>query len=177
MTNLISISPENLIIQPHQLWNDQWLLLTSGDFSRGHFNAMTVGWGSIGTMWNKPFAQIVVRPTRYTFEFMEQYSTFTLCAFPREYQDDLLLLGTRSGRDGDKMSATGLKPTAASSVASPVYEQAELCLECKKTYWQDFRNEHFLEKDTEAHYPDKDYHRSYFGEIIAVQGIPQYSKR
>ena len=43
---------------------------------------MTVSWGALGCMWGRPFAQVVVRPQRYTFEFIETYPTFTLCAFP-----------------------------------------------------------------------------------------------
>ena len=34
---------------------------------------MTVSWGSMGMIWNKPFIQVVVRPQRHTFEFMEKY--------------------------------------------------------------------------------------------------------
>ena len=99
----------------HHLWADQWLLLTSGDFAAGHFNAMTVAWGSLGVMWGKPFAQVVVRPVRYTYEFMERYDTFTLCAFAKAHRSQLSLLGSRSGRDGNKIAASGLTPVASSS--------------------------------------------------------------
>jgi len=58
---------------------------------------MTVAWGSLGTMWNLPFAQIVVRPTRHTFGFMERFDTFTLCAFPEPRRKALQLLGSTSG--------------------------------------------------------------------------------
>jgi hypothetical protein len=83
-------------------------------------------------MWNKPFAQVVVRPVRYTYQFMEKYPTFTLCAFPRTYRKALNLLGTLSGRDGDKIATAGLTPEAATQVAAPVYTQAELAIECRK---------------------------------------------
>ena len=73
---------DQLLLNVSALWSEQWLLLTAGDFRAGKFNAMTVGWGSFGVMWNKPFVQVVVRPTRYTYQFMEQYEDFTLCAFP-----------------------------------------------------------------------------------------------
>ena len=74
------IAFNDLLVRAHQLWSEQWLVLTAGSFAEGRYNAMTVAWGSFGTMWSKPFAQIVVRPSRYTREFMEQYDTFTLCA-------------------------------------------------------------------------------------------------
>ena len=107
-----TISIDNFLIHPHIRWSDQWLLLTAGDFNKGTFNTMTVGWGSFGTMWKKPFVQVVVRPTRYTYEFMNSYDTFTLCGFPQEYKKALTVLGAKSGRDGDKIAEAGLTPIA-----------------------------------------------------------------
>ena len=150
------------------LWDNQWLLLTSGDYSKDEYNTMTVAWGSLGVMWNRPFAQVVVRPTRYTYNFMENFDTFTLCAFPEEYKDDLQLLGTKSGRDGDKISETSLRITASETVSAPSCEQAELVIECKKLYWQDFNPENFIDKKIDLNYPKKDYHRIYFGEILNI---------
>ena len=80
---------------------------------------MTISWGSLGVMWGRPFVQVVVRPQRYTFEFMERYQTFTLCAFPRQYHQALSLLGTKSGRDGDKIAEAGLTPTSAPASRRP----------------------------------------------------------
>jgi len=150
------------------LWDNQWLVLTSGDYAAGHFNAMTVAWGSLGMMWNKPFAQVVVRPTRFTYEFMEQYDTFTLCAFPESYRKALQILGTRSGRDGDKIAASGLTPISSSLAAAPAFAEAALVLECRKIYWQDLEPSHFLDAKIERNYPKHDYHRIYFGEILAI---------
>jgi flavin reductase (DIM6/NTAB) family NADH-FMN oxidoreductase RutF len=168
------IPVDNLRARCHHLWSEHWLLLASGDFPAGRFNAMTVGWGSLGTMWGKPFAQIVVRPTRYTFEFMEQYETFTLTAFPQSYRGALELLGTRSGRDGDKITESGLTPIAATAVAAPAFAEAELVIECRKLYWQDMDAAHFLAADIDGNYPLRDYHRIYFGEILASSGIDAY---
>jgi len=168
------IDPEKLIVRPHFLWNTQWLLLCCGDYQTNQFNMMTVGWGSIGTMWRRPFAQVVVRPTRHTYQFMERFDTFTLCAFPEQYHTDLTLLGTRSGRNGNKLIQTGLTPTAARVVAAPVFAEAELAIECRKIYWDDFRPTHFGHPEIKKLYPLRDYHRIYFGEIIAASGTAQY---
>ena len=171
-----SIAPENLSVRSHHLWAAQWLLLTSGDFSAGRFNTMTVGWGSIGTMWGRPFAQVVVRPVRYTYEFMEQYDTFTLSAFPDQHRPALQLLGSKSGRDGDKIAEAGLTPIPSSQVAAPAFEEADLILECRKIYAQDMDPACFLDPAIDENYPKKDYHRIYYGEILAVHGEDQYSK-
>lgn len=164
----------DLLVRAHHLWAAQSLLLTVGDFAGGHFNTMAVGWGSLGTMWGKPFAQVVIRPSRYTREFMERYDTFTLCALPAALHDALQLLGTKSGRDGDKIAESGLTPVASTGVAAPCFAESELVIECRKIYWQDMDSVHFLDAEIETSYPRRDYHRVYFGEILAVQGVDAF---
>lgn len=163
-----TLDPKNSIERIIHLWDKQWLLLTAGDFHQNIFNTMTVAWGSFGVMWNKPFAQVVVRPTRFTFEFMQKYKTFTLCAFPGEYKKALSLLGSRSGRDSDKIKESGLTPKASQRVAAPCFAEASMTVECNKIYWQDFEPAHFIPTEIEKNYPRKDYHRVYFGEIVAI---------
>ena len=168
------ISFDQFLVKAHHLWAKQWLLLTSGDFGAGHSNTMTVGWGSLGTMWGRPFAQVVVRPSRYTYQFLERYDTFTLCAFPPAYHQALNLLGTKSGRDGDKVAEAGLTLVASTQVAAPGFAEAELILECQKIYWDDMEPAHFLDPGIEGHYPQRDYHRIYFGEIVAIHGAGSF---
>ncbi|OJX37995.1 MAG: hypothetical protein BGO78_08115 [Chloroflexi bacterium 44-23] len=173
--NRISIDIEKWQIKPHDLWDNQWLLLTSGDFSSGEFNCMTVGWGSFGTMWNKPFAMVVVRPQRYTYQFMEKYPDFSLCAFQGEDQPALSLLGKKSGRDGNKIKLAGLTPIASSQIQAPIFQEAILAIECKKTYWHDFNPQHFLAGEIHSKYPLKDYHRVYFGEILTINATEAFN--
>ena len=173
--NRRQISFENFVIRPQRLWSEQWLLLTAGDYAIKHFNAMTVGWGGMGTMWNIPFVQVVVRPHRYTFEFMERYDTFTLCAFPSSFRRALQLLGSKSGRNADKIAEAGLTPVTSMKVAAPSYEEATLVLECRKMYWDDMDSSRFLDPRIEKNYPQKDYHRIYYGELLAICGEQDYS--
>jgi len=169
------ISQNDFVIHPHHAWANQWLLLTAGDFHTGKFNTMTVGWGSFGTMWGKPFAQVVVRPIRYTYEFMNAYDTFTLCALPESQKKILQICGSKSGRHVNKMLEAGLTPIASSQVAAPGFAEAELIVECRKMYWDDLEPSRFLDPAINANYPAQDYHRIYFGEIVAICGIEKYS--
>jgi flavin reductase (DIM6/NTAB) family NADH-FMN oxidoreductase RutF len=168
--NLKSIDVKDFSPRIFHLFDDQWLLLACGDFSKKHFNAMTISWGSMGIMWNRPFVQVVVRPTRYTLEFMNRYDSFTVAAFDESHRDALNLLGSRSGRDGDKIAASGLTPIASQKVASPSFAEAELVLECRKLFWQDIDPTHFVDASLEKHYPKKDYHRMFFGEVVEIRG-------
>jgi flavin reductase (DIM6/NTAB) family NADH-FMN oxidoreductase RutF len=168
------ISSYDLRVNIHPLWDRQWLLLTSGDFAAGEFNTMTIAWGSLGIMWGQPMAQVVVRPIRYTYQFMERYDTFTLCAFPEAHRQALQILGTKSGRDGNKIAEAGLTPIASTQVAAPGFAEADLIVECHKMYWQDMDPTHFLDPGIDKLYPGKHYHRIYFGAVLAIHGTGAY---
>ncbi len=155
-------------------WEDIWQLLTCGNFSTGKYNSMTVGWGNFGVIWGLPVAMVMVRPTRFTFEYMESYDTFTLCAFPRKYRKELAFFGSVSGRDTNKFEKSILTPVASSIVSAPIYEEAELSVECKKIYWEDINPSHFLHSKIQTYYKEKDYHRIYYGEMVYISGISAY---
>jgi flavin reductase (DIM6/NTAB) family NADH-FMN oxidoreductase RutF len=105
---------------------------------------------------------------------MEQHDSFTLCAFPEKYRNALNLLGSNSGRHGDKIVESGLQPIASTKVAAPSFAEAELIMECRKIYWDDFKPDHFLDQRIHNNYPLKDYHRIYFGAIVAILGEVKY---
>ncbi len=147
---------------------DHWFALFAGDFYEGVFNAMTISWGSYGHVWDKMVFQVMVRPSRYTYEFMNRYDSFTLNAFAPKYRKALSVLGSNSGRNLDKIALAGLTPMASRKVAAPSFEEARLVIECRKIFWQDLDSSNFLDSSIEEHYPSKDYHRIYLGEIVNV---------
>jgi flavin reductase (DIM6/NTAB) family NADH-FMN oxidoreductase RutF len=162
---LKKISPNEISQNPFELIDDDWFLLSAGDINS--FNTMTASWGGMGVLWNKPVVFCFVRPQRYTYKFMESNKLFTMSFFDDRYRDALSLCGKVSGRQTDKMKATGLKPFE-SPEGSIFYEQAKLMIECRKLYFSDITPESFLVDGIDANYPKKDYHRMYIGEIISV---------
>jgi len=158
------ISPNEISQNPFELIDDDWFLLSAGDMNS--FNTMTASWGGMGVLWNKPVVFCFVRPQRYTYKFMESNKLFTMSFFDERFRDALNLCGKISGRQTDKMKATGLKPFE-SPEGSVFYEQAKLMLECRKLYFSDITPENFLVEGIDANYPKKDYHRMYIGEIIS----------
>ena len=114
------------------------------------------------------FVQIFVRPQRYTYGFTEKHDSFTLCSFPESYRKDLNILGTLSGRDGDKLSKTKLTIKRSTKIAAPAYEEASLILECQKIYKQNMDSDGFQDFSIQGNYPENDYHKIYFGEIVAA---------
>jgi flavin reductase (DIM6/NTAB) family NADH-FMN oxidoreductase RutF len=169
------IPPEELYLPAFGAWEPGWFLLTAGENRPGGFNSMTVSWGALGVIWHRPLAVVVVRPQRYTRQFMERYGTFSLCAFDESQRPTLNLLGTHSGRDTRKMAECGLTPIALSQIACPGYAEAKLILECRKTYFADLDPAHFLADFIAPHYQD-DYHRMYFGEVLAAAGTAEFRR-
>ncbi|MDZ4200089.1 MAG: flavin reductase family protein [Kiritimatiellia bacterium] len=145
-----------------RLFGKDWALFTAGSLVK--WNTMTIAWGGLGTLWNRPVCWTYIRPTRHTFEFAEQAESFSLCFFEETWRPALQICGTKSGREIDKAATTGLRPAAAES-GTVYFEQARLVLDCRKIYSQDLDPSRFLDPDIEKHYPLRDYHRLYIGEI------------
>jgi flavin reductase (DIM6/NTAB) family NADH-FMN oxidoreductase RutF len=176
MTRL-SIAPDQFLCAPFHQWNDCWFLLCAGTLSSSRFNIMTVAWGGFGVLWSKPVVWVAVRPSRYTYEFMERYESFTLSAFPAAFQPKLSLCGSKSGREINKVEASGLTPIPSSHVEAPGFDEAELILECRKIHFEDLNPDHFLDQRIEENYNGSNYHRLYTGEVLAISGTPAYQRR
>jgi flavin reductase (DIM6/NTAB) family NADH-FMN oxidoreductase RutF len=174
ISNRQQLDISKVVLKPFHLLAQEWMLLTCGDYKTKEFNTMTVAWGSFGTMWFKPFVMLVVRPPRYTYEFMEKYDNFTLSAYPAELKSKLEFCGKNSGRNVDKIAEAGLTAIPSSLVSSPSFDQAKLIIECRKMYFDDLKPENFIDDKIESFYPEKDYHRMYFGEIVAISACEEY---
>jgi flavin reductase (DIM6/NTAB) family NADH-FMN oxidoreductase RutF len=164
------IAIEQFSTRIFESWDKGWFLLTAGSFADKKFNCMTVSWGMMGTMWNKPIVQVVVRPSRYTFQFIEAAPDFTMCAFPEEQRKALSLLGSKSGRDGDKIAEAGITPIASSLVTAPCYAEANLVIECRKVFTDAYKPASFIDPDIEKNYGGSNYHHVYYGEVLAIRG-------
>jgi len=158
------VDPEILEENFFRLINRDWMLVTAG--ITGNFNTMTASWGSTGILWNKHIAICFIRPHRYTFSFAERHDLFTLSFFDATYRKALNICGTVSGRETDKIKKTGLIPLESPG-GSIAFQQASLVLECRKLYADFLREEHFIDHGIiPAHYPKKDFHKFFIGEIV-----------
>lgn len=110
---------------------------------------------------------IVIRPQRFTKEFVDSSDTFSLTFFDDSFREDLSYLGTVSGKDEDKVSKTNL--TVSYSNYTPYFEESKITIICQKLYVQDLKPECFIEKDLEGKwYPNKDHHTLYIAEVKKV---------
>lgn len=154
----------NLELDIFSKFDKQWALLTAGDESS--FNTMTISWGSLGTLWGKPIATTYVRESRYTREFMDNNDYFTVSFYPEEYKDVLGVMGSKSGRDMDKMNDSGLTPEVVAN--SMTFKEAEMTLVCKKLSKQLIEQENIPQDVKDMFYGDEDWHYMYIGEVVEV---------
>jgi len=158
---LKEIKPELLTDNAFKLIGKDWMLITAG--TPESFNTMTASWGGLGVLWERKVAFCFIRPSRYTYEFVERSGHFTLSFFEEQHRKALSFCGSHSGRDTNKLKGAGL--TAVHKESFVYFDEARLVLACRKLYFQDIRPEHFLDPTISDMYPQKDYHRMYVGEI------------
>ena len=163
-----------LVLKPFHLLDQEWALLVAGAEEP---NPMTVSWGGFGTLWNRPVVTLYVRPTRFTYGLLNAHPEFTLNFLPPEMRPALDLCGSRSGRDTDKWAEADLVPETSEAVAVPRVAGAELALECRTLHTFELDPSRFLDPALESHYPKKDYHRAFIGQVLAAWASDRFAAR
>ncbi len=161
----VTKTPDELVLDPFKTIGKDWFLLTGG--TPENFNTMTCSWGAMGVIWNAPSVTAYVRTTRYTFDYLEREKRFTISVFPEEYRKALAFCGAHSGRDTDKVSATGLTPVTLDDV--PAFAEAKLVLVCEKMYSQMMDVSHFADPSLVDTFYSKDaMHKMYIGRLLSA---------
>ncbi|MBR6402777.1 MAG: flavin reductase [Eubacterium sp.] len=145
-------------------FDKKWALLTAGN--KESFNTMTVSWGGMGTLWSKPVVTAYVRTSRYTHEFLDKEDYFTLSFYPEDYKRILIEMGSKSGRDIDKMNYEGL--TAKEVGDTVTFAEAEVTLVCKKLFKQELAVDNIPKDIVDAFYTGDSAHDMYIGEVVEV---------
>jgi flavin reductase (DIM6/NTAB) family NADH-FMN oxidoreductase RutF len=145
---------------------DGLLLVTMG--TDGKPNVMAIGWGTIGCVWSRPVFIVLVRPSRYTYSRLEQVSDFTVNVPPRELSVAVEFCGTVSGRDRDKFQEAQLTPIPSREVRTPIIKECVVHYECRTLHRNDVAPGALVQAVREEFYPRGDFHRVYFGEIVAA---------
>ncbi len=145
-------------------FDKKWALLTAG--TKDKFNTMTISWGGLGTLWGKPVATVYVRQSRYTHDFMDDNDYFTISFYPEVYKKTLGILGSKSGREIDKMHESGL--VAKELENAMTFEEAEVTLVCKKLFKQTLDVNNMLEDIGKQFYEGQSDHDMYIGEVVDI---------
>lgn len=135
-------------------------------------NAMTIGWGGLGTLWklDNPVVTVYIRDDRYTRELLDANEYFTLTAFSdtdRKRANNYF--GTRSGRTEDKMKGSGFT-VRFTELGTPFFDEGRLALECRKIYAAPFSSAGFG-AEPKGNTPKDGYGERfiiYIGEVVNV---------
>ncbi len=131
-------------------------------------NSMTIGWGTIGIQWEKPVFIAFVRTCRFTHEMLEGNGEFTVNVpvgeFPRKA---LGLLGSKSGRDMDKIAAAGVTLVEPNVISVPGIKEFPLTLECRVLYHQLQHDNELNDELTQRFYTrETANHTAFYAEIV-----------
>lgn len=165
MSKFNEIRPEEFKQSPFKLIGKDWMLITAE--ANDKVNTMTASWGGFGVMWGKNVAYIVIRPQRYTKEFVDNSEAFSLTFFDSNFKEQLNYLGTVSGRDEDKIKKSNLTVIHTDNI--PYFEEGNIAIFCKKLYTQEYKPEGFIAKElNEKWYPNVDHHTLYIAEVTKI---------
>jgi flavin reductase (DIM6/NTAB) family NADH-FMN oxidoreductase RutF len=165
--NKVQVRYSDYFAQTIQRMREDGLLLASMG-TDGKANVMTIGWGTIGCIWSRPVFIVLVRPSRYTYSRLEQVSDFTVNVPPPELAAAASYCGSASGRQHDKFQEAQLTPIPSREVRSPVIKECVIHYECRTLHRNDLVPEALAQAVREEFYPKGDFHRVFFGEIVAV---------
>ena len=141
-----------------------WALVTAG--TPDNFNTMTISWGGMGTLWGRPVATVYIRTSRYTHEFVDANEYFTISFYPEEYKKVLGILGSKSGRDMDKMHDSGLPPRFLDQGIT--FKEAKYTLVCRKLFKQQLAVENIPEDVVDTYYKKDAPHDMYIAEVLEI---------
>lgn len=153
-------------IETLQKLQDPGLLLV-GAKKNGKSNVMAFGWGFIGVMWGLKVFIVLVRPSRFTHEFIEDGDEFTVNVPTRRMDKKVAYCGEVSGREHDKFKECKLTLMKGKKVKAPVIKECKIHYECRVVHKLKVNPELVPGKVKKKFYRKDDFHTVYFGEILA----------
>ena len=164
------ISPEDISDDIFTLVGKIYPVITV--INENKYNSMTASGGGMGLLFKKPSTWCVFPTGRYTLELIQKEKAYTLSYFPDEYKEQVLFLGSKSGRDSAKMTEVKLVGIQTPS-GNMSFMEARLVIECKLTQITTPNINDFYSQEDKNYlqdvYKDPNEIRKYvFGEITHV---------
>lgn len=165
LAGFTSVDPHKIPGNIIKMLELDWMLITAGDSNQ--FNMMTASWGGLGRLYERPTATCFIYPTRFTYQLMERGDYYTLSFYTEAYREQLQYTGSNSGKNVDKVKATGLTPITTPNGAK-AFSEAWLIIECKKMVSQTLTPEALVDDKLKDEWIGKQLHKMYIGEITNV---------
>ena len=158
------------IVEANRLMRDGGLFLVA-EGEDGKPNAMTIGWGFLGTIWRRPAFVVAVRLSRHTYKLLEESDSFTVCLPGKEMEEWLEVCGTKSGRDMDKFKELGMTAAKGVDVEAPYIGECPVHIECEIVYKNEMKPGQLKKALEDDAYPTMDMHVIYYGEVKGVYAV------
>jgi|GEM_PF-195032 flavin reductase (DIM6/NTAB) family NADH-FMN oxidoreductase RutF len=139
-------------------------------------NAMTIGWGFWGTLWNKSVFLTYIRPSRHTFENLKAWPFFSVNCFDGPERNEWFrICGTESFRDKDKIKELGIPMLRYGKEKIPYIGEAPFSLICRIISVQALEPDAVPEEVERHFYKGRDYHHLFWGEVIGLvdRAVPE----
>ena len=136
------------------------------------YNAMVASGGGMAVHFRKPATWLIFPSNRYTLELIKKEQAYTLSFFSDSHREQCMFLGTKSGRESNKM-----KEVELTAIETPLgnmsFEEARLIIECRLTHVTTVNADDFYAEDAKEYlakaYTEPGEIRQYvFGEITSV---------
>lgn len=162
------VAPEDLVFNPFTGFGSDWMALATG--TKKNFNSMTISWGSIGQLWNKPIVIVYVSKDRFTKKMMDDNEYFTVTGFPqtKASRKALEYIGSHSRTDEPDKTANAGLTVEFTQLGNPTFRQGRICFECKKIYSDEFETDKMPKNILDGMYAEMGMHTMYIGEIVNV---------
>jgi len=162
------VDPMELTLRPVANFAQDWMALAMGSSRR--FNSMTISWGTIGQLWNKPVVIVFVSSDRASKAMMDDSQYFTVTGFPqtKACKDALVYIGSHSLRDEPDKTANAGLTVEFTELGNPIFAEGCLAIECRKMYAAPFDLNRMPQDIREHLYAEMGVHTMYIGEITGV---------
>ena len=146
-------------------FHDDWGIAVVRDNMK--VNGLTISWGSLGFLWNKPTFTLYVHESRYSKHLLDREDSYSINILDRpKYQKELDIFGSKSGKDVDKVKESGL---TLEEDLSPYFKESKYVLICKKVGQTKFDESSINPPESiKMWYKKSGVHTMYFGEIIRI---------
>jgi flavin reductase (DIM6/NTAB) family NADH-FMN oxidoreductase RutF len=158
---------DEFAVETLQKLKDPGLLLV-GAKKNGKRNVMTIGWGFVGVMWRRNVFVVLVRPSRFTHQFVEDGGEFTVNVPDEGMEKAVAHCGEVSGREHNKFKESKLHLVKGKKVKVPVIKECRIHYECRVIHKLKLKPRLVPDRVKKRFYPKNNFHTVYFGEILAA---------
>ena len=132
----------------------------------GRVNVMTIGWAMLGVLWYEPVMTVLVRPSRHTFDLLENSRYFSVSIPVGKMRKELSYCGSHTGKDEDKIHGCGLKLANGKTEGIVAVEGCDIYFECEVVHKNALVKENLEPAILGKYYGGGSLHILFYGKVI-----------